>query len=153
MPIEIDVRDLPAATGRELGPGPWHEITQQQVNLFAEATGDDQWIHLDPVRAAAGPFGGTIAHGYLTLSLLPMLQRELWTFVGAQMGVNYGLDKVRFPSPVRVGTRVRLRLKVLGVDQRPDGSLMVRGEATIDIESSERPACVAQTVSLVVPAA
>ena len=152
MTTEIDVRDLPAAVGRELGPGPWHEVTQAQVDQFAEATGDDQWIHLDPVRAAAGPFGGTIAHGYLTLSLLPMLQRELWTFVGAAMGVNYGLDKVRFPTAVRVGSRVRLRVKVLGVDERPDGSRLLRNEAVIELEDSDRPACVAQTLSLVVPA-
>jgi len=152
MPTEIHVQDLPSATGRELGPGPWHTVTQSQVDQFAESTGDDQWIHTDPVRAADGPFGGTIAHGYLTLSLLPMMQRELWTFVGAAMGVNYGLEKVRFPSPVRVGSLVRLRVKVLGVDQRPDGSLMLRGEATIEIDGSDRPACVAQTLSLVVPA-
>ena len=152
MPTLIHVRDLPDAAGRELGPGPWHEVTQQQVNLFAESTGDDQWIHTDPVRAADGPFGAPIAHGYLTLSMLPMMQRELWTFVGATMGVNYGLEKVRFPTPVRVGSRVRLRVTVLGVDQRPDGSLMLRGEATIEIEGSDRPACVAQTLSLVVPA-
>lgn len=152
MPIEISVQDLPAATGRELGPGPWHEVTQEQVNQFAQSTGDDQWIHTDPVRAADGPFGATIAHGYLTLSMLPMMQRELWTFTGASMGVNYGLEKVRFPSPVRVGSQVRLRVTVLGVDERKDGSLMLRGEATIEIEGSDRPACVAQTLSLVVPA-
>ena len=152
MTTEIDVQDLPSAVGRELGPGPWHDITQAQVDQFAQATGDDQWIHLDPVRAAAGPFGGTIAHGYLTLSLLPMLQRELWTFVGAGMGVNYGLDKLRFPAPVPVGSRVRLRLKVLAVDERPDGSRLLKSEATIEIEGKERPACVAHTLSLVVPA-
>ena len=152
METEIDVRDLPAAVGRELGPGPWHEVTQAQVDQFAEATGDDQWIHIDPERAAAGPFGGTIAHGYLTLSLLPMLQREVWSFVGAAMGVNYGLDKVRFPAAVRVGSRVRLRAKVLGVEERPDGSWLLRNEAVIELEASDRPACVAQTLSLVVPA-
>ncbi|MGZ4633389.1 MAG: MaoC family dehydratase [Actinomycetes bacterium] len=152
MTTEIDVRDLPTAAGRELGPGPWHEVTQQQVDLFAEATGDDQWIHVDPERAAAGPFGTTIAHGYLTLSLLPLLQRELWTFTGAAMGVNYGLDKLRFPSPVKVGARVRLRVKVLDVEQRPDGSLLLKNEATVEVEGSDRPGCVAHTLSLVVPA-
>jgi acyl dehydratase len=152
MTTEIDVHDLPAAVGRELGPGPWHEVTQEQVNLFAQATGDDQWIHVDPERAAAGPFGTTIAHGYLTLSLLPALQRELWTFVGAAMGVNYGLDKLRFPSPVKVGARVRLRVRVLEVDQRSDGSLLLKNEATIEVEGSDRPGCVAHTLSLVVPA-
>ena len=152
MPTEIDVRDLTSTVGRELGPGPWHEVTQAQVDLFAEATGDDQWIHLDPVRAATGPFGGTVAHGYLTLSLLPMLQRELWSFTGAAMGVNYGLDKVRFPSAVKVGARVRLRLVVQSVDERPDGSFLLHNEATIEIEDSARPGCVAHTLSLVVPA-
>jgi acyl dehydratase len=151
MTTEIDVRDLSSAIGRELGPGSWHEVTQAQVDLFAEATGDDQWIHIDPVRAAAGPFGTTIAHGYLTLSLLPLLQRELWTFVGAAMGVNYGLDKLRFPSPVKVGARVRLRVKVLAVDERPDGSRLIKNEATIEVEGSDRPACVAHTLALVVP--
>jgi acyl dehydratase len=151
MTTEIDVRDLSSAVGRELGPGPWHEVTQQQVDLFAEATGDDQWIHIDPVRAAAGPFGATIAHGYLTLSLLPMLQRELWTFVGAAMGVNYGLDKLRFPSPVKVGARVRLKVTVLAVDERPDGSRLIKNEATIEVEGSDRPACVAHTLALVFP--
>jgi acyl dehydratase len=152
MTTEIDVRDLAGAAGRELGPGPWHEVTQQQVDLFAEATGDDQWIHVDTERAAAGPFGGTVAHGYLTLSLLPVMQRELWRFTGAAMGVNYGLDKVRFPSPVRVGSRVRLRLQVQSVDERPDGSMLLHNQATIEVEGSGRPACVALTLALVVPA-
>jgi len=152
MPTEIDVRDLPTAAGRELGPGPWHEVTQQQVDLFAQATGDDQWIHIDQERAASGPFGGTVAHGYLTLSLLPLLQRELWRFIGAAMGVNYGLDKVRFPSPVLVGSRVRLRLVVQSVEVRKDGSLLLHNEATVEIEGGTRPALVAHTLSMVVPA-
>ena len=151
--IEIHVRDLHDAAGRQLGPGPWHEVTQAQVDLFAEATGDDQWIHVDPERAATGPFGGTVAHGYLTLSLLPVLQRELWRFAGAAMGVNYGLDKVRFPTPVRVGSRVRLRLEVQEVDARPDGSFLLHNLATVEVEGSDRPACVAQALSLVVPSA
>lgn len=151
-PQPIDVRDLPGIAGRELGPGPWHQVTQAQVDLFAEATGDDQWIHTDPGRAARGPFGGTVAHGYLTLSLLPLLQRELWTFVGASMGVNYGLDKVRFPAAVKVGNRIRLKVRVMSVDERPDGSRLLHNEATIELEDSPRPACVAHTLSLVVPA-
>ncbi len=151
MTTEIDVRDLPGAVSRELGPGPWHEVTQDRVDLFADATDDHQWIHVDPERAAAGPFGATVAHGYLTLSLLPALQRELWTFVGVAMAVNYGLDKLRFPAPVRVGSRVRLRVRVLAVEQRPDGSLMVRNEATVEVEGSDRPACVAHTLALIVP--
>jgi acyl dehydratase len=143
---------LHEAAGQQLGYSEWHTVDQKRVDLFAEATGDHQWIHVDPVRAAAGPFGGTIAHGYLTLSLLPMLQWELWTFTGAAMGVNYGSDKVRFLTPVKVGSRVRLRLTVLSVDARPDGSLLVKTEATVEVEGSDRPALVAHTLSLTVPA-
>ena len=152
MPLEVPVSELPSYVGREIGPGEWHEITQERVDQFAEATGDHQWIHVDPVRAAEGPFGGTIAHGYLTLSLIPMLNWELWTFTGAAMGVNYGSDKVRFLTPVRVGSRVRMRGKVLSVDARPDGSLLVKNEVTIEVEGSEKPALIAHTLSLTVPA-
>jgi acyl dehydratase len=152
MPLDVDVKDLPESIGRELGPGEWHEVTQTQVDLFAEATGDHQWIHVDPERAAQGPFGGTIAHGYLTLSLLPKLNWELWTITGTAMGVNYGSDKVRFLTPVKVGARVRLRVKVLAVDARPDGSLLIKNEATVEVEGSDKPALIAQTLSLAVPA-
>jgi acyl dehydratase len=151
MPIEVPVAELPSFVGREIGPGEWHEITQERVNQFAEATGDHQWIHVDVEQAAEGPFGGTIAHGYLTLSLIPMLSWELWTYTGAAMGVNYGSDKVRFLTPVRVGARVRLRATVLAVDARPDGSLLVKNEVTVDVEGSDKPALVAQTLALVVP--
>jgi acyl dehydratase len=151
MPIEVPVTELPSFVGREIGPGEWHEITQERVNQFAEATGDHQWIHVDVEKAAEGPFGGTIAHGYLTLSLIPMLSWELWTYTGAAMGVNYGSDKVRFLTPVRVGARVRLRATVLAVDARPDGSLLVKNEVTVDVEGSDKPALVAQTLALVVP--
>src|SRR5512133_3016834 len=96
--------ELQAAVGEQLGASDWHEITQEQVNLFAEATGDRQWIHVDPVRAASGPFGGTIAHGYLTLSLLPALVAEIFRVEGVSMGLNYGTNKVRFPTPVPVGS-------------------------------------------------
>jgi acyl dehydratase len=151
MPIEVPVTELPSFVGREIGPGEWHEITQERVDQFAEATGDHQWIHVDVEKAAGGPFGGTIAHGYLTLSLIPMLSWELWTYTGAAMGVNYGSDKVRFLTPVRVGTRVRLRATVLAVDPRPDGSLLVKNEVTVDVEGSDKPALVAHTLALVVP--
>ena len=152
MPIEVPVAELPSSVGREIGPGEWHEITQERVNQFAEATGDHQWIHVDVEKAAEGPFGGTIAHGYLTLSLIPMLNWELWTVTGVAMGVNYGSDKVRFLTPVRVGSRVRLRVKVLSVDARPDGSLLVKNEATVEVEGSDKPALIAHTLSLTVPA-
>ena len=152
MTVEVPVSELPSWIGKEIGPGEWHEITQERVDQFAEATGDHQWIHVDPARAAEGPFGGTIAHGYLTLSLIPMLNWELWTFTGAAMGVNYGSDKVRFLTPVRVGSRVRMRGKVLSVDARPDGSLLVKNEVTIEVEGSDKPALIAHTLSLPVPA-
>ena len=152
MPVEVPVSELSSWVGREIGPGDWHEVTQERVDQFAEATGDHQWIHVDPARAAEGPFGGTIAHGYLTLSLIPMLNWELWTFTGAAMGVNYGSDKVRFLTPVRVGSRVRMRGKVLSVDPRPDGSLLVKNEVTIEVEGSDTPALIAHTLSLTVPA-
>jgi acyl dehydratase len=151
MAVEVPVADLPSFVGREIGPGEWHDITQDRVDTFAEATGDHQWIHVDVARAQEGPFGGTIAHGYLTLSLVPMLSWELWTYTGAAMGVNYGSDKVRFLTPVKVGSRVRLRATVQSVDPRPDGSLLVRNEVTVEIEGSDKPALVAQTLSLVVP--
>jgi acyl dehydratase len=153
MVVEVPVAELPSWVGREIGPGEWHEITQDRVDRFADATGDHQWIHVDVDKAKDGPFGGTIAHGYLTLSLLPMLQWELLTFTGAAMGVNYGSDKVRFLTPVRVGSRVRLKLSVLSVDQRPDGSLLVKNEATVEVEGSDKPALVAHTLALTVPAA
>ncbi|MCU1602061.1 MAG: dehydratase [Frankiales bacterium] len=152
MTIEVPVAELPSWVGKEIGPGEWHEITQERVNTFAEATGDHQWIHLDVEKAKDGPFGGTIAHGYLTLSLVPMLNWELWTYTGVAMGVNYGSDKVRFLTPVRVGSRVRARTTVLSADLRPDGSYLVKNQVTIEVEGSDKPALVAETLSLAVPA-
>ena len=152
MTIEVPVADLPSWVGKEIGPGEWHEITQERVNTFAEATGDHQWIHVDVEKAKDGPFGGTIAHGYLTLSLVPMLNWELWTYTGIAMGVNYGSDKVRFLTPVKVGNRVRIRTTVLAADLRPDGSFLVKNQVTVEVEGSEKPALVAETLSLAVPA-
>lgn len=149
---QIDVRELSAQKGRVLGPGPWHEIDQERVNLFADATGDHQWIHIDQEKAAVGPFGGTIAHGYLTLSMLPRLQNELWELVGSSMGVNYGMDKVRFPAPVPVGSKVRLTVEVQDVEERPDGSYLLRNKATIECDGGDRPVCVAQTLAILRPA-
>jgi acyl dehydratase len=151
MTVEVPVAELPSWVGREIGPGEWHEITQERVDAFAGATGDHQWIHVDPERAKDGPFGGTIAHGYLTLSLVPMLNWELWTYTGVAMGVNYGSDKVRFLTPVKVGSRVRLRVTPLSVDPRPDGSLLVKNRMTVEVEGSEKPALVAETLSVAVP--
>jgi acyl dehydratase len=150
-PEVLELSDLRNQVGRLLGPGPWHEVDQDRVDLFADATGDHQWIHVDPERAAGTAFGGTIAHGYLTLSLLPLMQAELRTFGGAAMTVNYGLDKVRFPAPVAVGSRIRLTLKLLGTDERHDGSTILHTEATIESDTSERPACIAHTLTLLKP--
>ena len=152
MPIHIDIATLPQLAGAELGPGPWHTISQREIDLFAEATGDDQWIHTDPARAATGPFGSTIAHGYFTLAMLPALQRELWVLTGLRMGINYGLDKVRFTSPVSVGARVRLRVSVLEVEHRGDGAQLMRNKAFLEVEGSDRPACIAHTLGLMYPA-
>ncbi|MDI1463818.1 MaoC family dehydratase [Catellatospora sp. KI3] len=141
-------QELAAAVGQVIGPGPWHQIEQGRVDAFADATGDDQWIHTDPERAATGPFGGTVAHGYLTLSLLPLLVRDLYRFDGASMGVNYGLNRVRFAAPVRVGAKVRLTVQIVSVEPVPGGVQLV-AQATVRTDDSDKPACVAETVSRV----
>lgn len=141
-----------AAVGEELGVGDWHAVTQQTIDVFAENTGDLQWIHLDEERAKNGPFGATIAHGYLTLSLLPLLAKSTFDFAGFAMKVNYGLERVRFPVPVRSGERVRLRAKLLSAEASARG-IQVIVENTIEIEGGAKPGCVAQTVSLLVPGA
>jgi acyl dehydratase len=140
------VDELAGAVGEVIGPGPWHTVDQHRVDLFAEATGDHQWIHTDPGRAAAGPFAGTVAHGYLTLSLLPALARDLYRVDGVGMAVNYGLNRVRFPAPVRTGAAVRLTAQILAVEAVTGGvQLVVR--ATVDTDAGGKPACVAETVS------
>ena len=146
MKVFESVDALRAAVGQHSGYSDWHVITQEQVNLFADATGDHQWIHVNPELAAKGPFGTTIAHGYLTLSLIPMLFTEVSRVDGARMGVNYGLNKVRFPAPVPVGSKVRGGVLVKAVDDVP-GGVQVINEVTIEIEGSEKPACIAETVS------
>ena len=138
--------DLAASVGQEIGVSDWHEIPQSQIDLFAEATGDDQWIHIDPERAKAGPYGTTIAHGYLTLSLLAPLMKTTYRIEGAKMAVNYGLNKVRFAAPVRVGSRVRVRVSLATVDEIPNGVQSV-WSAVIELEGSEKPACIAEPVT------
>ncbi len=137
------------AVGTHLGYSNWHTITQEQINLFAEATGDHQWIHTDPERAATGPFGTTIAHGYLTLSLVPMLVWQIYTVEGLAMGVNYGSNKVRFPSAVPVGSRVRAGAELLELTRDPRGA-RATVRVTIEREGADKPACVAETVSVLV---
>ena len=138
--------DMAALVGQDIGASDWVQIDQERINQFAQATGDHQWIHLDPVRAAAGPFGAPIARGFLTLSLLPMLFESAFAVDDVRMGVNYGLNRVRFVSPVRVGSRLRGRFKLLSFEPL-EGGAQLTVEATIELEGSAKPACVAQTVS------
>ena len=134
-----------AAQGSRLGPTDWLEVTQERVNLFADATDDHQWIHVDPERAANGPFGGTIAHGLLTLSLLPHFTHQLYTVDNIAMAVNYGYNKVRFITPVRVGSKIRARAEIAKVDQL-DGAVQATVPVTVEIEGSDKPAAVAESI-------
>ena len=139
-----DFQDL---IGTELGVSEWMEITQDRVDAFADATDDHQWIHVDPERAAASPFGGTIAHGFLTLSLTVALSEQVPLEVGSPlMGINYGLEKVRFPAPIPVGTRIRARVGLVSVTD-VEGGIQLNRKVTIEVEGTEKPAMVAETVS------
>jgi acyl dehydratase len=137
--------ELIAAQGSQLGPTDWLEITQDRVNLFADATEDHQWIHVDPERAASGPFGGTIAHGLLTLSLLPHFMHQLYAVENIAMAINYGYNKVRFITPVRVGAKVRARAEISKVDKL-DGAVQATMTTTVEIDGSEKPAAVAESI-------
>ncbi len=139
------IDDLEARVGSHLGYSEWHDVTQDQVQLFADATGDQQWIHTDPERAKSGPFGGPIAHGYLTLSLAPALLAEAMSVEGVAMGVNYGCNKVRFTSPVPIGSRVRLGVELADVSRFEGGAQYV-SKLTFEIENNDRPACVAEVI-------
>jgi acyl dehydratase len=141
--------EFAAAEGESLGHSEWHEITQEQVNAFADATGDHQWIHVDLERAASGPFGTTIAHGYLTLSMLPVLMMETFRVDGLTMGINYGLDRVRFPAPVPVGSKIRSEATLTEVKQTHLGSL-AHIRMRVEVEGQSKAACVADTLSLYV---
>jgi acyl dehydratase len=146
MAITIQGIDgLKSRVGEHLGYSDWHEVTQDQVNLFADATGDHQWIHVDVERAKAGPFGGPIAHGYLTLSLAPVLLGEVLSVEGISMGLNYGCNKVRFPSPVPVGTKLRLGASISNVEEVA-GGVQVTMALTFEVEGQEKPSCVAEAV-------
>ncbi len=142
--------ELSEAVGEDLGTSDWFTIEQDRVDQFAEATGDHQWIHVDVERAAEGPFGGTIAHGYLTLSLVPMLGSQVFTLETPGAKLNYGVNKVRFPAPVRVGSRVRDTVSVTEVTDLPSGKQLVLGHV-LEIEGESKPACVAETVVLLLP--
>jgi acyl dehydratase len=139
------IEGLKAAVGQDLGASDWLEITQDQVNRFADATGDHQWIHVDVERANAGPFGGPIAHGYLTLSLAPVLLPQVLQVSGISMGVNYGCNKVRFPSPVPVGSKLRLTAKIVDVEEVAGGAQVTVG-CTFEVEGAPKPSCVAEVI-------
>lgn len=138
--------ELFAAQGKDLGVTDWIQVTQKQIDQFADATGDHQWIHVDPVRAKGGPFGACIAHGYLTLALVNVFLPELVKVENMKMGVNVGCDRVRFPSPVRVGSRLRGRGEMVKVEQI-GAAVQTTVRVTVEIEGAERPGCVVDTVS------
>lgn len=143
-----DLDELKSLVGQEIGPTEWVEVTQEQVNLFADATGDHQWIHIDVERSAAGPFGGTIAHGFLTLSMLPSFGAQLFAIEFGQARLNYGLGTVRFTNPVPVGSKIRAKATFEEVNDLPKGTQIVT-RYVIEIEGVERPAVVAQQITLV----
>ncbi|MGX9673263.1 MaoC family dehydratase [Mycobacterium sp. HM-7] len=145
MKVFGNLDEFVAAAGSELGPTEWMEITQDRVNLFADATDDHQWIHVDPERAAAGPFGGAIAHGLLTLSLLPHFTHQMYRVDNVALAVNYGYNKVRFITPVKVGANVRASAVISKIDQL-DGAVQATMTITVEIEGSQKPAAVVESI-------
>ncbi|MGZ6798258.1 MAG: MaoC family dehydratase [Mycobacteriaceae bacterium] len=150
MRVFTSIGELQGAGGEHLGYSPWRQVTQQQIEAFADITGDSQWIHVDVEKAAAGPFGTTIAHGYLTLSLVSALAWEVYRVDGFQMSVNYGANKLRFPSPVAAGSRVRAGVEVVSVSTNASGYQLIT-RVTIEIDGGVKPACVVDVVTLLVP--
>ena len=144
--------ELAASVGKHLGYSAWMEVSQERIQLFADATDDHQWIHVDPARAKQGPFGAPIAHGYLTLSLVNRFLPEIVEVRGISMGVNYGADRIRFPAPVKVGSRIRGGAELIEVENTKDGGVQAKIRVTVEIEGSERPACVVDTISRYYPA-
>jgi acyl dehydratase len=140
--------EVKAYEGKELGVSDWLEVTQEKIDRFAEVTGDDQWIHVDVERAEQSPFGGTIAHGYFTLSLAPRFSYDMFNFEGFAFGINYGLNRVRFPAPMLVGGKVRMRAKLASVEEIPGGA-QITTELTFESEGGEKPVCVAESLSRV----
>jgi acyl dehydratase len=147
MTRALQATELKDLVGQEIGTSSWVKIEQERIDRFAEATGDYQWIHVDPERAKDGPFGSTIAHGYLTLSLIPALGWEVYTIEGARLSVNYGLNKLRFITPVKVGSRVRAHLTMAGVEDVPGNALQVATTVVMELEGAEKPAAVAETLA------
>ncbi len=147
MRILNNSKEIADAAGQELGVSEWVAVTQERIDLFADATGDRQWIHVDAERAADGPFGATVAHGYLTLSMLPFLGAQVYAFAGDVARVNYGLNKVRFVAPVKVNSKIRNRVQLLSVEDIDKGQRATL-QHTVEIKGSDKPACVAETVVL-----
>lgn len=147
MRILNNRKEIAEAAGEELGVSEWVAVTQERIDLFADATGDRQWIHVDAERAADGPFGATVAHGYLTLSMLPFLGAQVYAFAGDVARVNYGLNKVRFVNPVKVNSKIRNRVQLLSVEDIDKGQRATL-QHTVEIKGSDKPACVAETVVL-----
>ncbi|TQC43352.1 MaoC family dehydratase [Rhodococcus sp. WS4] len=150
MRVFDGIADLEKAVGTHLGHSEWHTVNQDQIDAFAAATGDHQWIHVDPAKAAEGPFGSTVAHGFLTLSLVPMLTWQVYKVEGVTMSVNYGADKLRFPSPVPVGSRVRAGVELTSVTPNKLG-YQVATRVTMERDGSDKPACVVDMLAVVVP--
>jgi acyl dehydratase len=140
------VEEIKARVGEEIGVSDWRLVTQEDIDRFAEVTGDDQWIHVDPERAKDSPFGGTIAHGYFTLSLAPRFSYDTYNFEGFAFGVNYGLNRVRFPAPMPVGQKVRMRSKLLSVEDVP-GGIQLATQMTFECEGGDKPVCVAESLT------
>jgi acyl dehydratase len=140
------IDDIKARIGEELGVSDWHLVTQEDINAFADVTGDHQWIHVDVERAKHTPFGGTIAHGYYTLSLVPRFTYELFSIEGFAFGLNYGVNKVRFPAPLPVGSKVRMRAAIASVEDIP-GGIQLATTCTFEREGGEKPVCVAETLA------
>ncbi|MEZ5602789.1 MAG: MaoC family dehydratase [Burkholderiaceae bacterium] len=147
MRVFENLAELKPLVGEEIAVSDWVKVTQQRIDQFAEATGDHQWIHVDPQRAAAGPFGATIAHGFLTLSMMPMFAESAIEFRNVRMSVNYGLNRVRFTSPVPVDSELRARFRLVAVDDIADNGVQVTTEVTIERKGSDRPVCVAESIA------
>jgi acyl dehydratase len=150
MSIATVLKDMEKNIGKEIFVSDWTQVTQEQINKFADSTKDHQWIHVDPEKAAKGPFGKTIAHGFLTLSHLPFFSYQVpIKLEGAKMSINYGLDKVRFINPVISGAKIRDRIVLTALEERPDNRVLMTQTHTIEIEGQEKPACVAQALAMI----
>lgn len=147
MRVFENLAELKPLVGEEIAVSDWVKVTQQRIDQFAQATGDHQWIHVDPQRAAKGPFGTTIAHGYLTLSMLPLFSESAIELRGVRMSVNYGLNRVRFMSPVPVGSELRGRFRLVAIEDIADNGLQITTEVTVERKGSDRPVCVAESIA------